>query len=126
MMAFPAVEILVVSFEETVVNSIGVASRSRVCAEHYAILILQEELAGGVRLPAEFRDSGIDIDIHVRVLVELLRDTRQVLRVVAEVRVDECRFRVLLDQAMKLVEQVMSLWELNHIKVILGLRFYVV
>ena len=84
----------------------------RVGAEHDPVLVLQEELAGGVRLPAELRDAGVDIHVHVRVLVELVGDGREVLGVVAEVRVDERRLRVLGDDAVQLVEQVLPLGEL--------------
>src|SRR5262245_51312568 len=64
------VEIFVVGFQESVIDSVGGAVRCRVGAEHDAILIFQEEPAGGIRLPSELGDAGVDVNVHVGVRVK--------------------------------------------------------
>src|SRR5690606_32412302 len=67
------VEILVAGLEEPEIRLVGADARRAVDAEHDAVGVLQEEVAGRVRLPAELGEPGADLDVHVRVLVEPAR-----------------------------------------------------
>jgi hypothetical protein len=51
-MALGAVEVFVVGFQEPVVDAKRLAARRGIGAEHHPVLILDEELARAVRLPA--------------------------------------------------------------------------
>src|SRR4051794_35761112 len=97
MMAGGAVEVLVVGLQEAIVDAERLPTRWRVRAEHDAVGILQKELARGIRLPAKLGDAGVDVHVHVRILVEGLANRSQVLRVVAEMSADESRLRMAFD-----------------------------
>jgi hypothetical protein len=51
-MALRAVEVFIVGFQKAVVDAKRLAAGRRVGAEHHAVLILDQEPASAVRLPA--------------------------------------------------------------------------
>ena len=65
----------------------GLAAGRRIGAEHDPVLILQKEFAGRIRLSAQLRDAGVDIDVEVRIL-DPAADGGQIFDVVAKCRMN--------------------------------------
>jgi len=55
-------EILIPSFQEAEVATVDVGAGGHVDAEQYAVLVVDDEIAGGVGLAAEFIETRGDID----------------------------------------------------------------
>ena len=103
------VEVLVVGFEESVIDAIGLAAGCRVGSKHDAILVFQEEPPRGVGLSAQLGNSGIDVDVHVGIGVEPAADLGQVFTVVCHVGADECGVRMAGDDSDPLGVQIGTL-----------------
>ena len=104
MMRLGSIKILVVSLHETVVQTIRVRLRRRICAEHDAILVLEEETPTGIGLPTEFIDPCVDVDVEVRIPIKPFSDGLQVLGVVAKMSSDKRGVWVFCDRPIPLFE----------------------
>jgi hypothetical protein len=82
-------EILIVSFEEAVVDSVPVQHGTVICAEYDAVGITQEEAARAVRLAPELGDASRDVDVEVGAAIEQRAHPGQVLGVAPHVCADE-------------------------------------
>src|SRR5215204_3858175 len=99
------VEILVMRLEDAPV--VGILRRFvGVLAEHHAVLVLGEELRGGVGLPAELVEHRGHFEVHVLLRVELTRGAGQVVPVPVEVRTDEPRLRMLREHVVAFGHQL--------------------
>src|SRR5262249_39754535 len=74
-------------------------------AEQNAILIVEKKLAGAPWLPAQFGLAGAKFHIHVGILIEPGGDRVEIFRPIGDVQRNECRVRVLGDDAVALLEQ---------------------
>ena len=103
-MAGRTIKVFVVGFQESVVDSKRVPAWCRVGSKKNSILILQKKPARGIGLPTEFRNPGIEIDIHIGIPIKILADRSKIFSVVPEMCVDEDRFRMPRNHSMQLVE----------------------
>ena len=74
-------------------------------------MILQEELSGRVGLASEFRDPRVDVDVHIRVLVQIGPDRREVFGIITEVSVDERRLWMTSNDAITIAKAAFCLVE---------------
>ena len=112
-MAAGRVEILVVGFEEPVIQPIGRAVGRRIGPEEDSVLVLEEESTRRVGLPAQLRNPRVDINEHVWVEVEPAADGGKVFAVIREVGANERRLRVASDDSVPLRMQLVAFRELR-------------
>src|SRR5882724_11568115 len=80
--------------------------RSCIGGEKNPVLIFVEELTRSARLATEFSDARCEIDEHVWIAVEILRDILQIFREVAYVQDNKLRLRVPGDDTVPRREQL--------------------
>ena len=102
-MAGRRVEVLIIRLQKPEVYPVGVALGRGVRAEHDAVLVLHDEASGAVRLPAQLRDAGVDVRVHVGIGVQPLADRCQVFGVIAEVRANKRCLRMPGNDTVSLV-----------------------
>ena len=105
------VEVLVPCFEEAVIQAVGFLAGGHVGAEQDAASVLEEEVSGGKRLPAEFANAGADVDVEVGRLVEQVPNPPQIFGVAADVGADEGRARVVQNDPGKGFHNGTEGWE---------------
>src|SRR6185369_50628 len=103
------VEILILRLEKAIIDLIQLvaedllrcfnAMRCGICRKQNPVLILVEELARHAWLSTQLADTSRDIDVHVRVTIETLRNIRQIFRI-RRVKCDELCARVSLNHSV--------------------------
>src|SRR5215211_9051458 len=79
--------------------------------------MLDEEVAGGVRLPAEFREPGSDVNVEVWTTIQHSAHPTKILGIAADVRTDEGSLRMPPQQPLELLHNLLERREVRVIEV---------
>src|SRR5882757_4631342 len=98
-------EVLVGSFEESIVEAVHLNLGKEVGAEEDTVSVFEEELARGVGLTAKFGCAGTDVDDEVREAIELFGEIGEILTALGTVCAYEGDIRVPCDDGVALFQQ---------------------
>src|SRR5712691_11604037 len=116
----PIRKVVVIGFEQAVIDTIRPRVRRVVCAKQDPIGVSQKESTRGVRLSSEFRGSRSDVDVIVRQTVEHTAYVSQILRVAAHVGANESRARMAGNDVFESLEQGFQPWKLRTVEAPFG------
>src|SRR5712692_723138 len=110
------IEVFIRCFQPPEIVGVHLLLGIAVCSKKDAVLILLEELSRAPWLAAELGLASAKFEVHIRVFIEPRGDGIKVFRPVGNVKGDECRVRVLLEDMIAFREKRFLARELRTVK----------